>query len=195
MSIALQNIRANEATRLAAAEVRLLVDYAPQAIAFIDLDSGNFVDPNENAATLFGISREEINNKIGPRAIKPEKQPDGSNSLKKRRKKSMRLLKRGRPYLNGYIVTHKAANFWRKFAWHIASITANDRVFTPPLPELFKHQQLEKQPVNTPCSRRAINQITQKIQSTTSIGASSGSPQSWGHALGTQTGVLFKIRR
>jgi len=46
-----------EAMRESAARYRLLVDHAPEAIVVLDVDTGRFVDANDNAQKLFGLDR------------------------------------------------------------------------------------------------------------------------------------------
>ncbi len=59
---------------------RTLVDHAPEAIVVLDVESGRFVDANDNAAHLFGLSREQLL-AVGPPDISPSHQPDGSASF------------------------------------------------------------------------------------------------------------------
>jgi diguanylate cyclase (GGDEF)-like protein/PAS domain S-box-containing protein len=63
---------------------RALVENAPEAIVVLDVDSNRFVDANENACQLFNLSRQRLLS-IGPQAISPRMQPDGSPSFGVRR--------------------------------------------------------------------------------------------------------------
>ena len=58
---------------------RTLVEYAPEAIVVLNVQTGHFVDANENAARLFGYSRESLLN-MGPLDVSPAMQPDGRTS-------------------------------------------------------------------------------------------------------------------
>jgi diguanylate cyclase (GGDEF)-like protein/PAS domain S-box-containing protein len=49
-----------QAMRESAQRYQLLVDHAPEAIVVLDVDSGRFVDANENAQKLFGMNREQL---------------------------------------------------------------------------------------------------------------------------------------
>ncbi|HXQ34796.1 MAG TPA: ATP-binding protein, partial [Anaerolineales bacterium] len=53
-----------------------------EAIVVVDLKTGLFIDPNENATKLYGLSREELV-KVGPAHMSPPAQPDGSDSTEK----------------------------------------------------------------------------------------------------------------
>ena len=63
---------------------RALVENAPEAIIVFDVDSKHFTDANDKACELFNLSRARLLS-IGPEAISPEKQPDGTPSFGVRR--------------------------------------------------------------------------------------------------------------
>jgi diguanylate cyclase (GGDEF)-like protein/PAS domain S-box-containing protein len=73
-----------EAMRESAARYRLLVDHAPEAIVVLDVDSGRFVDANDNAQKLFGLDRERLL-QVGPVNLSPPQQPDGGASEERAR--------------------------------------------------------------------------------------------------------------
>jgi diguanylate cyclase (GGDEF)-like protein/PAS domain S-box-containing protein len=52
--------QSEQAMRESAQRYQLLVDHAPEAIVVLDVDSGRFVDANENAQKLFGMNREQL---------------------------------------------------------------------------------------------------------------------------------------
>jgi len=59
---------------------RALVENAPEAIVVFDIDSNCFTDANDNACVLFNLSRARLLT-IGPDAISPKTQPDGTPSF------------------------------------------------------------------------------------------------------------------
>ena len=59
---------------------RALVENAPEAIVVFDVESNRFVDANENACQLFNLSRTRLLS-LGPKAVSPRMQPDGSPSF------------------------------------------------------------------------------------------------------------------
>jgi diguanylate cyclase (GGDEF)-like protein/PAS domain S-box-containing protein len=63
---------------------RALVENAPEAIVVLDVESNRFVDANENACQLFNLPRKRLLS-IGPQAISPRMQPDGTPSFGIRR--------------------------------------------------------------------------------------------------------------
>ena len=68
-----------QAMRESAARYRLLVDHAPEVIVVLDVDSGRFVDANENAQKFFGLERTRLL-QVGPIELSPPQQPDGAPS-------------------------------------------------------------------------------------------------------------------
>ena len=63
---------------------RALVEYAPEAIIVFDVDENHFIDANDNACSLFNLSRARLLT-VGPEAISPKTQADGSPSFGVRR--------------------------------------------------------------------------------------------------------------
>ena len=63
---------------------RALVENAPEAIIVFDVDDNRFVDANDNACSLFNLSRARLLT-VGPEAISPKTQPDGTPSFGVRR--------------------------------------------------------------------------------------------------------------
>jgi diguanylate cyclase (GGDEF)-like protein/PAS domain S-box-containing protein len=87
---------AEQALRDSEARYRALVENAPEAIVVLDVDQNRFVDANENAARLFGLSREALL-KAGPQALSPHRQLDGSLSFGTERGYINRALHGGSP--------------------------------------------------------------------------------------------------
>src|SRR5215831_3212207 len=73
-----------QAMRESAARYRLLVDHAPEAIVVLDVDSGRFVDANDNAQKFFGLERARLL-AVGPIELSPAQQPDGFPSEQRAR--------------------------------------------------------------------------------------------------------------
>jgi len=71
--------RAGEALRESEARYRVLFQHAPDAIVLYEDETGRFIEANPQAERLFGLPGAELV-KIGPVAVSPERQPDGSPS-------------------------------------------------------------------------------------------------------------------
>ena len=63
---------------------RALVENAPEAIIVFDIDNNIFTDANEIACELFNLTRARLLT-LGPAAISPDMQPDGTKSFGVRR--------------------------------------------------------------------------------------------------------------
>ena len=70
---------------------RTLVENAPEAIVVLDVDANLFVDANEKACQLFNLSRTRLLS-IGPEAVSPKTQSDGTPSFGIRRGHVARAL-------------------------------------------------------------------------------------------------------
>ncbi len=68
-----------QAMRESAQRYQLLVDHAPDAIVVLDVDTGLYVDANEKAQKLYGLTREQLL-RVGPVSLSPPQQPDGARS-------------------------------------------------------------------------------------------------------------------
>jgi len=62
------------------ARYRVLVENAPEAVVVYDVESGLFVDCNENAVRFFKMTRSELM-RSGPQDVSPPRQVDGSESF------------------------------------------------------------------------------------------------------------------
>lgn len=85
---------------------RALVENAPEAIVVYDVDRNRFSDANDNACQLFNLSRARLLS-IGPKAISPPTQPDGSPSFGVKRGYVERALAGEHPVFEW---VHKNAN-------------------------------------------------------------------------------------
>ena len=63
---------------------RALVENAPESIIVLDVDANRFIDANDKACMLFNLSRARLLT-VGPEAISPKMQPDGTPSFGVRR--------------------------------------------------------------------------------------------------------------
>ncbi|MEJ2273656.1 MAG: PAS domain S-box protein, partial [Woeseiaceae bacterium] len=76
--------KAESALRENEERYRALVENAPEAIIVYDVDDNRFVDANDKACMLFNLSQARLLT-IGPQAISPSQQPDGTPSFGVRR--------------------------------------------------------------------------------------------------------------
>jgi len=82
--ISLRDVTGRQAAETALKEneerFRALIENAPEAIVVFDIDQGRFVDANDKACELFNLSRQRLLS-VGPEAVSPETQPDGTPSF------------------------------------------------------------------------------------------------------------------
>ncbi len=83
--------RAEALLRESEAKARTLVEQAPEAIVVFDGESGRFLDGNDNAARLYGLSREQLLNKH-PAELSPPLQPDGQPSIEAARERIQQAM-------------------------------------------------------------------------------------------------------
>jgi PAS domain S-box-containing protein len=88
--------RIEEALRVSEERYRTLVESAPEAILVVDMDTGRFVDANENSTRLFGLEREELF-KLGPLDISQPITPDGRPASELGSEKMREALHGGTP--------------------------------------------------------------------------------------------------
>jgi PAS domain S-box-containing protein len=86
-----QRQAAELALRESEARYRDLVENAPDAIVVFDAETGKFVDSNDRALALYGVSREELLDS-GPVDFSPPVQPDGRASAEMAEEKIARAL-------------------------------------------------------------------------------------------------------
>ena len=72
------------------------MDFAPDAITLLDVDSLRFIEANEQAARLYGLERNALF-ELSPVDLSPERQPDGRLSDEAAREKFQEALDGGAP--------------------------------------------------------------------------------------------------
>ncbi|HLY74541.1 MAG TPA: sigma 54-interacting transcriptional regulator, partial [Planctomycetota bacterium] len=92
------------------ARYRTLVENAPEAVVVLDFDAGRFVDFNENAMRLFGLTREELSDR-GPLDLSPPVQPSGQPSSEFAREKIQEAVRGGRPVFEWVHRTGRGLDF------------------------------------------------------------------------------------
>lgn len=88
--------RAQEALRESERRLATLIEYAPDVITILDVETGRWIDVNENAARLFGLPKARLL-ELGPLDLSPPQQPDGRSSRLLAAEKYAQALAGGAP--------------------------------------------------------------------------------------------------
>lgn len=96
VAVALQNAHLFAAAETSRQESQTVLDNAPDVILIVDLQTGCFAAPNQNAVKLYGLPYEELV-KVGPAQMSPPTQPDGRDSTEKAMEKITEAMQGGTP--------------------------------------------------------------------------------------------------
>jgi PAS domain S-box-containing protein len=165
---AVQNTRLYTQAETIAQEARSLVDNAPETIIIVDLETGLFINPNENAVKLYGLEREELI-KVGPAQMSPPRQPDGRDSTEKAMEKIGEAMQGGTPIFEW---VHRNAQ-GEDIPCEIRLVRMPGdhprvRASVTDISERKRNEDLTRQRAQ---QQEALNLITQKIQGATTIEA------------------------
>ncbi|MEB2332920.1 MAG: GAF domain-containing protein [Anaerolineaceae bacterium] len=184
VAIALQNADLYRRAETALQETKILVDYAAEGILVLDMTSGLFTDPNENAAKIFGLSREELV-KVGPAQMSPPKQPDGRDSAEKAREQIGIALEKGSNIFEWNHINGQGNEFSCEIRLvRIPGDRPRLRVTVTDITERKRQQELA---IMRARQQETINLITQKIQAAATIeDAMQVAARELGRALGNK---------
>jgi len=182
VAVAVQNADLYARAEAAIQEAQLMVNYAPEAIVVVDLETGLFTDPNENAEKLYGLSHDDLL-KVGPAQMSPPSQPDGRDSTEKTMEKINEAMQGGAPVFDWI---HRNAQ-GQDIPCEVRLVRlpgARPRVRAS-VTDITERKRLEALTIQRAKQQESLNLITQNIQSTTSIEAAlQMAARELGHALG-----------
>jgi len=182
IAVALQNSNLYAKAEESMQEAQLLMKYAPEAVVIVDLETGFFAEPNENAEKLYGLSHDELV-KVGPAQMSPPSQPDGRDSTEKAMEKINEAMQGGAPVFDWI---HRNAQ-GQDIPCEVRLVRlpgAHPRVRAS-VTDISERKRLEVLTIQRAKQQEALNLITQNIQSTTSIEAAlQMAARELGHALG-----------
>jgi PAS domain S-box-containing protein len=188
VAVALQNAELYTRAENALQEAQTLVDYAPEAIVVVDLETGLFTDPNENAEKLYGLSREELK-KVGPAQMSPPTQPDGRDSTGKAMEKIGEAMQGGTPIFEWMHRNGQGEDFLCEV--RLVRLPGEHPRVRASVTNIHERKRLQELTAMHARQQATINFITQKIQSATTIeGALQVAARELGHALGQRQTVV-----
>lgn len=165
-----------------ALEAQSLVENAPEAIVVVDLETGLFTNPNENAVNLYGLSREELV-KVGPAQMSPPTQPDGRNSTEKAMEKIGEALQGGKPVFEWMHRNGQGDDFLCEV--RLVNMPGAQPRVRASVTDIHERKRIEELTRRRAQQQEALNLITQKIQNAATIeSALQVAARELGHALG-----------
>jgi PAS domain S-box-containing protein len=163
---AVQNSHLYKQAETIAQEAQSLVDNAPEAIIIIDLETGLFVNPNENAVKLYGLEREELV-KVGPAQTSPPRQPDGRDSTEKAMEKIGEAMQGGIPIFEWMHRNGQGEDFLCEIRLvRLPGENPRVRASVTDISERKLNEELTRRRAQ---QQEALNLITQKIQNAPTI--------------------------
>lgn len=188
IAAAVQNARLYTQAEIALQEVRVLVENAPEAIVIVDLATGLFADPNENAGRLYGLSREELL-KVGPAQMSPPRQPDGRDSTEKAMEKINEAMQGGAPTFEWMHRDAQGRDILCEV--RLARLPGRHPRVRASVTDISERKRLEGLTVQRARQQEALNRITQTIQSAATVeDAMKVAARELGHALGMKPTIV-----
>lgn len=182
VAISVQNAELYTRVETALQDTRLLMENAPEAIIIIDLATGLFADPNENAEKLYGLPYDELI-KVGPAQMSPPKQPDGRDSVEKAMEKINEAVKGGRPVFDWIHRNAQGHDFPCEV--RLVLIPGDHPRVRASVTDITERKRAEELTRQRAQYQETLNLISQRIQSTTSIEkALQVAARELGHVLG-----------
>ena len=166
VAVALQNSSLYAKAEASMQDAQLLVDYAPEAIVIVDLATGCFAEPNENAVKLYGLPREELS-KVGPAQMSPLTQPDGRDSTEKAMEKIGEAMQ-GKPPIFEW--THRNASGQDiPCEVRLVRIPGDHPRVRASVTDISERKRIQDLSRRRTQQQEALNFISQKIQAETTV--------------------------
>ena len=166
VAISLQNAELYARAEATLQEARSLVDNAPEAIIIVDLTTGLFADPNENAVKLYGLPREELV-KVGPAQMSPPRQPDGSDSTEAAMARIGEAMQGGTPVFEWIHRNAQGQDFPCEI--RLVRMPGDRPRVRASVTDITERKGLQELTAQRGLQQEAINLITRKIQAATTI--------------------------
>ena len=191
VAISLQNAESYAKAEAALQEAKSLVENAPEAVVIVDLTTGLFTDPNKNAEKLYGLSFDELI-KVGPAQMSPPSQPDGRDSTEAAMEKIGEAMEGGTPVFEWVHRNGQGKDVQCEI--HLVRLPGDKPRVRATVIDITERKQLQEFTAARARQQEAINTITQRIQSATTIEeAMQVAARELGHALGQkQTAVALE---
>jgi PAS domain S-box-containing protein len=166
VAISLQNASSYKRAESALQEAKSLVENAPEAIIVVDLTTGLFTDPNENAVKLYGLPINELL-KVGPAQMSPPSQPDGRDSTEKAMEKIGEAMEGKTPVFEWMHRNAQGQDIPCEV--RLVRLPGDKPRVRASVTDITERKNLQELTAQRVRQQEAINLITQKIQSATTV--------------------------
>ena len=188
VAISLQNAESYARAEAALQEARSLVENAAEGIAVLDLTTGLFTESNANAENIYGLSHDEMM-KVGPGQMSPPTQPDGRDSNDAAMEQIGIAMDKGTNTFEWNHINAQGDEFPCEI--RLVRLPGDHPRLRVSITNITERQALQKFTASRARQQEAINSITQRIQSATTIEeAMQVAARELGHALGQKQTVV-----
>ena len=181
---AVQNSRWYAQAEASKKDAQLLVEYAAEGIAILDLETELWSEPNENFARVFGMTRAELA-KTGPKIMSPSKQPDGRDSTEKAIEMITTAMEKGSHRFEWVHTTAQGTEFYCEIG--LVRMPGDHPRLRQSILDITERKRMQELAAQSARHQEAVNLITQRIQAAATIEeAMQVAARELGHALGNR---------
>ena len=166
VAISIQNADLYGRAEAALQEAKSLVDFSTEGIAILDLVTELWAEPNENFARVFGMTREEMA-QTGPKVMSPPRQPDGRDSVEKAIEMINTAMEKGSHRFEWVHTRKDGTEFDCEIG--LVRMPGERPRLRQSLTDITERKRLQALTALRARQQEAINAITQRIQSATTI--------------------------
>ena len=166
VAISIQNADLYGRAEAALQEAKSLVDFSTEGIAILDLVTELWAEPNENFARVFGMTREEMA-QTGPKVMSPPRQPDGRDSVEKAIEMINTAMEKGSHRFEWVHTRKDGTEFDCEIG--LVRMPGERPRLRQSLTDITERKRLQDLTALRARQQEAINAITQRIQSATTI--------------------------
>lgn len=184
VAISIQNADLYGRAETALQEAKSLIDYAAEGILVLDLTNGLFAEGNENASKIYGLPHDELM-KVGPAQMSPPTQPNGRDSTEAAMEQIGIAMEKGTNIFEWVHINGRGEEFPAEI--RLVRLPGDHPRMRVTVTDITERQALQKLTAQRARQQEAINTITQKIQSATTIEeAMQVAARELGHAIGNR---------
>jgi len=166
VAIAIQNADLYGRADAALQEAKSLIDYAAEGILVLDLTNGLFTEANQNAEKIYGLPHDELL-KVGPAQMSPPTQPDGRDSTDKAMEQIGIAIEKGSHIFEWNHINGQGDAFLAEI--RLVRLPGDHPRVRVTVTDITERKRLQDLTALRARQQEAINTITQRIQSATTI--------------------------